>query len=302
MQLKRNSWHARLMKATWDKDPKSYRSFCAYFWLTGLNMLLSPFLFIWMIIKAFLNLFSVNEEDSGKYAKFVRKSRSYRKSINTDKVTYRFKAICWFAFGCILAVFAFSLINILIDVYNYLYSIFDVNYLIDNVVYIIIAVLAGVGLIWLLSKLVPLFFTGLYNVLDFIVDKLLNVFNFLTEKFCPIIDWGTEVSKEIVIVEEKADNSPKEDENPVTINENLNDEAEKQAIKDMYDSDDNFEVITPIEEPPRFFSEEEEDEDWKDVIASDENGVVSSDNIDFGEKGEHPEEDDEDEDPEKDWK
>lgn len=55
--LNKNAWHAKLMTLTWGWDVKDFPSFCPYFWITLFNMIISPLVGLWILIKYMLKQF-----------------------------------------------------------------------------------------------------------------------------------------------------------------------------------------------------------------------------------------------------
>lgn len=54
-ELKKNSWHVKLMKSIWNLNYTDFRNMCPYFWLTILNIVIFPF---WVLFKICIGLFN----------------------------------------------------------------------------------------------------------------------------------------------------------------------------------------------------------------------------------------------------
>ncbi len=52
-QLKKNSWHAKLMKFTWNLDTRDFSYMCPYFWLTAFNVIFIPVI---LLLKGFVKI------------------------------------------------------------------------------------------------------------------------------------------------------------------------------------------------------------------------------------------------------
>jgi len=49
--LKKNSWHTKLMKRIWGWDYYDFSNMCPYFWLTIVNVIISPFIILFDVAK-----------------------------------------------------------------------------------------------------------------------------------------------------------------------------------------------------------------------------------------------------------
>jgi hypothetical protein len=75
--LKKNSWHARLMKFTWNLDFYDFSHMCPYFWLTIFNMIIFPVTFFFKVIAvSVFKAFGDGMEALGDYLEAVADKRT----------------------------------------------------------------------------------------------------------------------------------------------------------------------------------------------------------------------------------
>ncbi len=78
--LKKDAWHAKLMKYIWNLDHTDFSHMCPYFWLSVANFFI--FSWIFFIGKSIGKLFSVTRDSIGK---FKRKRKEKRSEIREQK-------------------------------------------------------------------------------------------------------------------------------------------------------------------------------------------------------------------------